>query len=499
VLVGSGGQAVEVDLFLTARLSGRFDEGRLGFKVRGPIVDRAVTVGGRARVCPSADFSAVTPGGLNLVMSTNPAYEEPVRTVVAELLRQDQVAVGPLLPAGGKRVYQVYRDLPGHETVGLLVAFVAPFGDRPAPETVQNLVTPPGEGAFLLVPDDLVTPAIDKGLARAGLATMPAQLNPDVRVNRLSVTLQNGHIRIEGACTKTTDVLGIDIDTDFNFTAFVQPIVKDDGTIGIHVITTQQDLDDTFADFADFITAGALTRLLEELVPAAVGGIALGQIQGLDFLSDTAPAGDSAAATPSSLLSVFANGIGISYAVHFSVPDVVIPPVFRGHTHTREFHVKGCQFGDLIAKANLKPFPTHQAAIQAGYDGCATCQPDFNVAVFGDLTVHVDHPADVEPDQPMTVHIDYAGNVVRFGVTLAPQPEEIVDPTASDDGHGMPANFATFSNIVPTPWVITATCGAWSATETVTVQRRFKDATGVTQGAVTTVRGTVGQPGLAVE
>jgi len=319
-----------------------------------------------------------------------------------------------------------------------------------------------------------------------------------VRVNSLDVSLQNGHIRIEGTGTKTTDVLGIDIDTDFTFKVFVQPLVEDDGTIGIHVLATQQDLDDAFGDFADFITAGALTRLMEELVPAAFSGLSLGSVSGLDFLSDTAPSGDSAPAAPSSILHVFANGLGVPYNVVVSVPDEVEPPFIRGHRGSREFHIKGCEFGDLIAAANLVLFPTHQAALQAGYDGCATCQPEFSVAVFGDVNVLIAHPADVEPGQPVTVRAVYASNIVRFGVLLAPEPEEIVDATPFDDD-GMPTNSATFRNIVPAPWVLTATSGAWSASETVDVHRRFKDATGTTQGSVTTVRGTVGQVGLAVE
>jgi hypothetical protein len=497
-LTGDGGPAgVEVDLFMTARQSDRFDQGRIGFTVRAPIVDRQVTVGGRARACPSADFSAVTAQSMKLMMNTNPAYDDAVRTAVADLLRQDSIAVGPLLPAGGKRLYRTYMDVPGHENVGLLAAFVAPFGEPPTPPGVDRRLAPL-EDAILLVPDDLVRPAIDTGLAKAGLATMPAQLNPDVRVNSLTVSLQNGHIRIQGAATKTTDVLGIDIDTDFTFTAFVQPLIKADGTIGLHVISTQQDLDDAFADFADFITAGALTRLLEELVPAALSGLGLGSVTGLDFLSDTAPAGDSAPATPSSILHPFVNGLAISYNVRLPDVEEVTPPFFRGHKRSREFHVKGCEFGDIIAAANLVLFPTHQAAIQAGYDGCATCQPEFSVAVFGDLNVRIAHPSGVEPGQPVTVRAVYASNIVRFGIPLAPEPEEIVDATTFDDD-GMPTNSATFSNIVPAPWVVTVTCGGWSATETVDVHRRFKDAAGVTQGSVTKVRGTVGQVGLAVE
>jgi hypothetical protein len=494
---GDGPAAVEVDLFVTARLSDRIDQARIGFTARGPLVDRQVTVAGRTRACPSADFAGITVETLTMMMSTNPAYDDTVRGVVANLLRDESVSVGPLLPGAGKRFYRTYHNVPGHEQVGLLAAFVAPFGEPATPPGVDARLAAT-QDAILLVPDDFVRPAIDTGLAKAGLATMPAQLNPDVRVNSLDVSLQNGHIRIQGTATKTTDVLGIDIDTDFTFTAFVQPIVQDDGTIGIHVITTQQDLDDTLGDFADFITAGALTRLMEELVPAAFSGLSLGSVSGLDFLSDTAPSGESAPATPSSILDVFANGLGVSYDVALADPVEVEPPFIRGHRGSREFHIKGCAFGDLIAAANLVLFPTHQAALQAGYDGCATCQPEFSVAVFGDVNVLIAHPLDVEPGQPVTVRAVYASDIVRFGVLLAPEPEEIQDATPFDD-EGMPTNSATFRNIVPAPWVVTVTCGAWSASETVDVHRRFKDATGTTQGSVTTVRGTVGQVGLAVE
>lgn len=140
-------------------------------------------------------------------------------------------------------------------------------------------------------------------------------------------------------------------------------------------------------------------------------------------------------------------------------------PYFRGHVVSREFHKAGCDFADLIKASNRRLFPTFQNAIQKGYDGCATCQPDFNVASFGDLNVRVVHPAGVEPDMPLTLTADYVDNAVRFNVPLAPDREENDSATPFDDG-GVPTHSVSLSHIVP---------GGW-----------------------TELRGTVGRPGLEV-
>lgn len=485
---------VEATIRLIARLSDRFDEARVAITARGRVFDRTVNVGVGTRACPSVDFGESAPSAFSQTFTDNTAYDSVVLDAVRRMLaQQSPYALGPLAASAGKRLYRTYFDIPDHSE-GLLVMFVTPFGEPPTPATVPVALF--GSDAMLLVPDDLVNPGIRRGLDEAGLGTLPAQLNPDVKVRSLNVTLQNGHIRIEGAATKTTDFLGIPVNTDFNFTAFVQPLVQSDGSVGIHVISTQQDLDDTFGDFADFITAGALTRLMERLVPAAVSGLSLGTFQGLDFFASTvADTQDSAPATAGSLPFVFNNGLGIPFDVRVTTPAEVPPPYFRGHVHSREFHIRGCQFGDRISFANLRKFPTREGAIMAGYDGCATCQPDFSIASFGDLRVEILHPPGVEPAAPVTVRATYAGDLVRFGLPLAPPMEEDIS-TNPVDSDGVPTHFSSFDHIVPTDWTVSVVSGGWSVETTVGVGTRFIAADGQLQGSRTVLRGTVGQPGL---
>lgn len=480
----------QVELRMIARLSDRIDEARIFVTARAAIIDRKVTVGTEVRACPAVDFEDSPASDITVTFSNNPEYDAVVLTAVTALLRRESpFALGPLAAEAGKRFYRTYFDVPGHEQ-GLLVFFVG-IAELPTPPTVASHLHATRD-VVLLVPDAMVD--IRKGLEQAGLGTLPAPLNPDVLVRTLDVSLQQGHIRIAGSATKTSSVLGIPIDTDFTFTAFVQPVVEN-GEVGIHVISTQQDLDGAFTDFADFLSAGALTRLMEEMVPAAVAGLSLGTFEGLDFFADTVADGDdSAPATVGSLLDVFSNGIGIPYEVTATVPAELQPPYIRGHLRSREFHVAGCRFGDLIT-ANLRRFPSPEAAIRAGYDGCATCQAEFNVAAFGDLSVEVAHPAGVEPGAPVTVRAAYAGDLVRFGVTLAPDAEE--DTSASPfDNEGTPTHRSSFDRIVPAPWTVTVTCGGWSVESTVEVGVRFVDAEGTLQGARTQVRATVGEPDL---
>jgi hypothetical protein len=105
---------------------------------------------------------------------------------------------------------------------------------------------------------------------------------------------------------------------------------------------------------------------MEEMLPRALDGLSLGSIQGLNFYADTAPPGDSAPATVSMIPQVFVNGLGIRYDVHTSEPALLEPPYFRGHTGSKEFHVKPCQFGDFISTKNLRRFPVSRGGHPGG-------------------------------------------------------------------------------------------------------------------------------------
>lgn len=130
-----------------------------------------------------------------------------------------------------------------------------------------------------------------------------------------------------------------------------------------------------------------------------------------------------------------------------------------------------------------------------GADGCAVCEPGFNVPEFGDLSVDVDHPAAVRPGVPVTVRATYADDLVRFGVTLAPEAQESVSP-APVTGNGVPTHHFSFSRLVPAEWTVSATAGDWSAETTVLLGTRTIAPDGAVDGKATQLKATVGEPDL---
>lgn len=489
---GDPAPRVEVTLRLFARLSDRSDEARVFLTARGPIKDRKVLVGAETRACPSVDFTAAT-ADIAQTFTSSSAYDPFVLPAVRRVLREAPFAVGPTSDDVGKRFYRTYFDFPDRPE-GLLVMFVAVLGEPPTPPRVSEELV--GSDVMLLVPDDLVNPAITQGVAQAGLGTLPAPLSAEVTIDSLQVTLERGHIRIAGSGRKFTDILGTPVGVGFRFTAFVQLLINPDGTTDIHVIRTQQEIDDPAAEVVDFLAAGVLTRVLDRVLPQAVAGLSLGAVTGLDFLSDEAPApDDSAPASPRSLTSVFANGMGIGFDVNISVPPEIQPPYFRGHLASRQFHVAGCRFGDLISAANLRKFPSTTAALTVGYDGCSVCQTDFHVPEFGTIAVDVSHPPGIEPDKPVTLRATYAGDLVRFNVPLSPEPEQDTSTEAVDLDSG-PTHFLLVDPVAPTDWIVSLTCGSWSVQETIRVAKRVKAENGEVTGERTQLIATVGEPGL---
>ncbi|MGW2680702.1 hypothetical protein [Streptomyces sp. NPDC001436] len=484
---------VEAPLRLIARLSDRSDEARVFVSARGTVETRAVPAGR----CPVVDFKkSEKDDDFAQTFTDNPAYDDVVLPAVKGLLQQrSPFPLGPLAKGGGPPVYGTYFDVPNHSD-GLLVMFLG--GANALPPTVTDQLF--SEDVMLLLPDALVVPAIDQGKQQAGLGTLPAQLNPRVKVKTLTTSLANGHILIEGSGTSTDQFIGIPIDTDFTFKVFVQPLIDTaTDTVTINVLSTQQSIHGAGSDFLDAITGGLLTRALERSLPNMIGGLTLGSFSGLDFFDGGSAAEEkSAPATPGSLPRVFANGMGIAFDVHASVPDEAQPPYMRGHTESKQFHVpKGCQFGDLIRPRNLRKFPSTTAAIAAGYDGCAVCEPQFDVPEFADLSVDVAHPTGVKPDVPVTVRATYADDLVRFDVTLAPEAQESISRTPVDGDDGVPTHHVAFSRLVPAKWTVSATAGDWSAETTVLLATRVLAHDGTVSGEATQLKATVGEPDLA--
>ncbi|KIF01549.1 hypothetical protein PL81_34970 [Streptomyces sp. RSD-27] len=483
---------VEAPLRLIARLSDRSDEARVFVSARGTVETRTVEAGS----CPVVDFRhSKKDDDFVQTFTDNPAYDDVVLPAVKGLLQQrSPFPLGPLAKGVGTPVYGTYFDVP-NRTDGLLVMFLG-GANAPPPKVTDQLFS---NDVMLLVPDALVLAAIEKGKQQAGLGTLPAQLNPRVKVNTLATSLANGHILVEGSGTSTDKFIVVAIDTDFTFKVFVQPLVDPaTHTVVINVLSTQQSIDGAGSDFLDAITGGLLTRALERILPNVIGGLTLGSFSGLDFFDGGASAEEeSAPATPGFIPRVFSNGMGIPFDLHASVPDAARPPYMRGHTVSRQFHVpKGCRFGDLIRPRNLREFPSTNAALAAGYDGCAVCEPEFDVPEFSDLTVDVAHPPGVRPGAAVTVRATYADDLVRFGVPLAPEPQEEVSRTPGDGDGGVPTHHVSFGHLVPAEWTVSATAGDWSAETTVLLGTRVLHADGTVTGEETRLTATVGEPDL---
>lgn len=485
--------SADLHVGMTARLTSRIDEGFVDVVARGRITDHTVTSGGRTFASPALDFRQPAPGDISLMSPTGSPFEGPALAAVTGILRtQSPWVLGPAAIGSGARIYRSYVADDGFQNH--LVTFLPAAGQAPPP-AVERFVSVTQDAA-VVIPDDIVNLAISGAMTQAGLSSFPVQINPNVRATRLSVSLQHNHILVDAAGVVTAGFLGIDIDTDVTFKVFIQPLIQN-GRVVVNVLGTQQSFDGAVADVADFLTAGAITRLMEEMLPKALDGLALGSLQGLDFFATTSAARDAAPASVEMIPTVRANGLVIPYKVSIQEHhDPVKPPYLRGHKQSHEFHVTPCQFGDLIKQKNLRRFPSAPFALQQGYDGCSTCQPDFSIASFADVEVEVAHPDGVEDGAPVVLSLDFDDTVVRFGVTVAPEPETIEAPFSPPDANGVPTHHLFLSHLVPANWNLTVSAGAWSVTEPVILAKRFIDAQGSLQGPVTHARATVGQPGI---
>jgi hypothetical protein len=483
--------SAEIHIGMTARLSNRIDEGSVSVVGRGRIVDHTVTSGGRTFASPALDLGQA--GDVVLSSPTGSPFEGPALAAVTTILRsQSPWVLGPAALGSGARAYRSYVAEDGFQNH--LVTFL-PAAGQPTPPGIERFVSVTTDAA-VVIPDDIVNLALSGAMTQAGLASFPVQINPDVRATRLSVSLQQGHILVDAAGVVTTDILGIDIDTDVTFKVFIQPLIQN-GRVVVNVLGTQQSFDGAVADVADLLTAGAITRLMEDMLPRALDGLALGSLQGLDFFASSLAPRDGASAAVGEIPTVRANGLVIPYDVSIEgSPQPVKPPYIRGHRESHEFHVTPCPFGDLIKEKNLRRFPSASFALLKGYDGCSTCQPDFSIASFADVEVELAHPDGVEELAEATLQLDYNDSLVRFGITLAPDPEVRKAPFSPPDANGVPTHHFFLGHVVPASSTLTLTCGSWSQSVPVVLAKRFIDAQGGLQGPVTKARATVGQPGI---
>jgi hypothetical protein len=166
-------------------------------------------------------------------------------------------------------------------------------------------------------------------------------------------------------------------------------------------------------------------------------------------------------------LRIQPNGILMGSYIDFSFTPVAVsqPTYLRGHTQSKEFHRVGCQFGDLIKANRLRRFISPRAAINAGYNGCATCYAEFETQERANLYVGFDAGGQ-PPNQHQTINVTYQMSLVQATGTQGDQnPQSHTEARRNwvpPDGiyhAGHP-----FRGLVPGIWQVTVSAEGWNAT-----------------------------------
>ena len=483
---------IEVQLPFTARQSDRYDECHGTLIARPSLLQVQVNHQGRTLIAPKVDFRGTTPTAVDLTLDRQ-EFQPTVREALVESLQgQPPITAGPLFPDSGRPFF--FRSFTGANATGgnVLAIFIADADPSPPlPTTTQNHA---GNGIKVLIPREAIDQNVRSGLAAQGLGTLPAVIpgHPDITLMSLAIELKSGHIFVTGSADKDIGPFTSTV----RFKAWITLWIEDNAVI-VEVARTQQD-GDFLADFLDFFSAGAVTRALEDAIPAAVRSISGGAFGNLSLFANDVPleAAFSAARGFGSVL-IRPDGLGVPVAlVDRAAAIPVEPPYIRAHKHSREFHIQGCEFGDLIKVENLRRFPTWQSAVQAGYDGCMTCQPEFNVSSYGELEVMFIGPTGAELPAPV-LKASYAGNAIRFGVPIG----RLVETT--DRGHGQLDNnqvvhFRRLTPLVPGPWDMKLSWGTWEISRRIEVERRWVNAQGGREGLRTKVRAVHGESSIQV-
>jgi hypothetical protein len=166
-------------------------------------------------------------------------------------------------------------------------------------------------------------------------------------------------------------------------------------------------------------------------------------------------------------LRIQPNGILMGSYIDFSFTPVAVsqPTYLRGHTQSKEFHRVGCQFGDLIKANRLRRFISPRAAINAGYNGCATCYAEFETQERANLYVGFDAGGQ-PPNRHQTINVTYQMSLVQATGTQGDQnPQSHTEARRNwvpPDGiyhAGHP-----FRGLVPGIWQVTVSAEGWNAT-----------------------------------
>ncbi len=472
---------VEVRVPFVARTGDRFDE-TLGVLTVTPSLTQTEEDG---LVAPMLDFRGAA--GLRLTVD-KPPFEAAVRgALTAYLAAQSPIVASPLFPGGGNAFFKNFVGATRADNV-----FCIFLDDGVGPALPNAMPNRAGASIMALVPRERVEESVAAARAAQGIAALPCPVpgQDGMTLKALSIELKVGHVYLSG--TVETDGL---FGSEVQFEAWLQ-LWAAHGSISINVLRTRQD-GGVWADFLDFVSGGAVTRMLEEAIPAAVRNLGGGAFSDLGLFAREVPVQAAfVAAEAFGNVLILPEGIGVP--VILLDADAVSPerpPYLRVNVKSREFHVPGCRFGDRILTTRLRRFPTWQAAVAAGCDGCATCQPAYNVAAYGNLEVLVAGPVGAAGTPEVVVR--YAGNASRFGVPLGRIEESDKRPTRSIRGGQVVYRF-DLRRIVPGPWDLRVSWDGWATSGSVVVDRRWRDAAGAEQGQDTAANVTFGQAPVTV-
>ncbi len=485
-----------VQIGFTARLTGQYDEVTGTVVLRTNITQVQVGSGDQAFLAPVVDLRPNALDGFAVVGLT--PQQQPVWGVaIAAAMKPKLAAVspltaGPLLPDRAAQYFLTTDPAtPYGAGDGVLAVHVwsepGPTPDLPVSLAPRNVRA---NRAVALVPRDRVDVAIAAGLAANGLTNLPTDVQ-GVTISAFSIQwrefgLGGGHFYVSGTADHWTG------DVDFEAWLRLRAVA---GRVQVEVVRTRADTG-FLGDVADLFSGGAITRMLEEILPRAVGGIGAGAFGDLGvFATGSLPQAQAfATVTVDGSIDIWKDGLGVpAMLVPVDVTSSFPPPTYlRGHTGTREFHVEGCKYGALIK--HPWRFPTWQRAIQLGFNGCWHCQREFNVVAVGRLDVVVAGRGLSAGAARVIARLISAPE--RFGVVVAPPVEEISGRFGWNEQEQ--ARHHRTEVLVPGTWEVTIAQDDWSVTASAKVGRSWT-AGGTRHGTQTVVRTTVGSSDVSVE
>jgi hypothetical protein len=422
-----------------------------------------------------------------------PAKHDLTRHVVFNSLQKKKVLpVSPMFRNLPNTKVGTFGPGPGTCAQDVLMLFVAGLLPLPLPSAVPFHLSAESGAALLIAEEDLRT-RVDDTLAASGLAPQPVDLpgNPDYTLESLTVNFGDGHMHCAGRVTGS--FLGIPGASNFEVWFSLLAVGSWNGLLTTPRVKAQalgfRQSTNLGFDLGNVFTGGGVLRAAEEAIPRAIRAVSIPAPgdDGFFFMRRGPTAG--VPALSNGVLAISRGGVAIPHIVGVEGRPRTVPYLV-GHRFSREFHLSDCEFGRKIKLFNRRTFPTARAAIAAGYDGCATCQPAYNVAAYGYLLVRISRP----DDQAWPVGVkplftaEFRSNLQRFNVPVEPLPEQIYGGSFYVKD-GRLYCIAAFTALVPGKWDVKIQWHTWSAGKQIDIARAWRDRQGARQGQHTEVAG----------